>query len=178
MVVEACQASFLRWNGWVPNPSCRISTCPPALVVIFPEIHAAVAGLLAVGVLSVFATGNEVRNRTRSPGNYQEPVSVGVTNRRERVAGFSSGGSLIVDSRRYVVPDLVAPGAGVYFSIMGGGYEAWDGTSMATPIVAGVAALILEKHPDIAVPELVDELLATCKDFGKVLIVRVTGLRK
>jgi subtilisin family serine protease len=38
---------------------------------------------------------------------------------------------------------------------------------MATPIVAGVAALILEKHPDITVPDLIDELFATCKDLGQ-----------
>ena len=62
-------------------------------------------------------------------------------------------------------PDGYAPGDDVYSSVMGGGYEAWDGTSMATPIVSGVAALVLEKYPDITLADLAEELLSTCEDL-------------
>jgi len=63
---------------------------------------------------------------------------------------------------------LVAPGEGVYSSVQGGGYEAWDGTSMATPIVSGVAALILEKYSkQMNVGQLFDALLNNCKDLGQ-----------
>lgn len=50
---------------------------------------------------------------------------------------------------------------------MQGGYEAWSGTSPASAIVSGVAALILEKYPNITVLELKEELLRSCKDLGQ-----------
>ncbi len=153
----------LEWAGGRTDvPVVNMSAGIPGYL---PGMRDVVADLLVVGVLPVFATGNEGRNRTRSPGNYVEVVSVGATNKENQVASFSSGGTLIADNHQYVVPDLVAPGEGVYSSVMGGGYEAWDGTSMATPIVSGVAALILEKDPQITVSDLMEELLATCKDL-------------
>jgi subtilisin family serine protease len=155
----------LEWTGHQENvPVVNMSAGIPGYL---PEMRAAVSGLLSVGVLPVFATGNEGRNRTRSPGNYIEPVSVGASDRRGKVAGFSSGGMIVTDNHQYQVPDLVAPGAEVYSSVVGGSYEAWDGTSMATPIVSGTAALILEKYPDITVTDLIEELLSTCKDLGE-----------
>ena len=154
----------LEWAG--TRPEVQIVNMSAGIPGYVPEMREAVASLLASGVLPVFATGNEGRNRTRSPGNYIEPVSVGATNRRNRVASFSSGGTLIADNHQYMVPDLVAPGDDVYSCVMGGDYEAWDGTSMATPIVSGVAALILERYPDIMVADLVEELLSTCEDLG------------
>ena len=63
---------------------------------------------------------------------------------------------------------MIAPGEGVYSSVQGGGYEAWDGTSMATPMVSGVAALILEKYDkQITVGRLIDALLDSFKDLGQ-----------
>jgi subtilisin family serine protease len=125
-----------------------------------------VSDIQLAGVLSVFAIGNEGRNRTRSPGNYVEPLSVGASNRENRVAGFSGGGTIVAGSHQYNVPDLVAPGEAVLSSVVGGGYEAWDGTSMAAPIVSGVAALLLEKRPDFEVTELVETLLNSCRTLG------------
>jgi subtilisin family serine protease len=154
----------LEWAAALPE--VQIVNLSAGIPGYLPEMQAVVGDLLAVGILPVFAVGNEGRNRTRSPGNYIEPLSVGATDRRNRVAGFSGGGVLIADNHQYTVPDLVAPGAGVYSSVVGGGYEAWDGTSMATPIVTGVAALILEKRPNLTVTDLVDELLDTCRDLG------------
>jgi subtilisin family serine protease len=153
---------------WVATrPEVQIVNMSAGIPGYVAEMRQIVADLIAAGVLLVCATGNEGRNRTRSPGNYIEPISVGATNRRNRVAGFSSGGTLITENHQYTVPDLVAPGDDVYSSVMGGGYEAWDGTSMATPIVSGVAALILEKYPEITMADLVEELLATCEDLGQ-----------
>ena len=119
--------------------------------------------MLAVGVLPVCASGNEGRDRTRSPGNYRSVLSVGASNERGRVAGFSSSGTLTVDNTTYNIPHLVAPGEQVYSSVVQGGYEAWNGTSMATPIVSGVAALLLERYPDLTVLDLREELLNRCQ---------------
>ncbi len=155
----------LEWAA--QQPEVQIVNMSAGIPGYLPEMRVAVADLMAVGVLPVFAIGNEGRNRTRSPGNYIEVVAVGATNRANRVSGFSGGGTLVTENHQYTLPDLVAPGEGVYSCVMGGGYEAWNGTSMATPIVSGIAALMLEKYRDITVPNLIDELLQTCKDLGQ-----------
>jgi len=54
----------------------------------------------------------------------------------------------------------------VYSAVVGGGYEAWNGTSMATPIVSGVAALVVERYPDIPVIDLIDLLVTHARDLG------------
>lgn len=160
-------SDFIFALGWAAKrPEVQIANISAGICGYLPEMHGVVAYLMAFGVLPVCASGNEGRNRTRSPGNYVEVVKVGATNRENRVAGFSSGGILVTDYHQYTVPDLVAPGDGVYSSVMGGGYEAWGGTSMAAPIVSGVAALILEKYPGITVGDLVEELLSSCIDLG------------
>ncbi len=130
------------------------------------EMEDTIDGLLRVGILPVCAVGNEGENTSRSPGNYRSVVSVGASDRHHKVASFSGGGTLMVDNQIYTVPDLVAPGKGVYSSVIAGGYEAWNGTSMATPLVSGIAALILEQYPDIEVMDLKQELLSRCQDLG------------
>ena len=113
------------------------------------------------GVLPVFAVGNEGPGTSRSPGNYSEALSVGAINRSREVASFSS-------SQRFarpndpVVPDLVAPGVGVISARPGGGFQSMDGTSMATPHVAGLAALLLEAKPTATVDELENALFRSC----------------
>lgn len=129
-------------------------------------LEAGFEALRSVGVLVVCAIGNGGRDSNRVPGNFTAPISVGASNRRGWIANFSGGGTLVVGRRAHTVPNLVAPGEGVYSSVMGGGYEAWDGTSMAAPIVSGVAALILEKQPDIGVLDLEGTILNTCSDLG------------
>lgn len=141
--VLALEWTARRSDVQIVNMSAGIRGFTEGLLQVVSE------DIRTVGILPVFATGNEGRNKTRSPGNYIDPISVGASNRDDRVASFSSGGTLVTENHQYTVPDLVAPGEGVYSSVIGGGYEAWDGTSMATPVVAGVAALMLEKYPDM-----------------------------
>lgn len=154
----------LEWAA--TQPEVQIVNMSAGIPGYLPQMRAAVADLLYDGIFPVIAVGNEGRNKTRSPGNYIEVTSVGASNRDGRVSNFSGGGTIVADNHQYIVPDLVAPGEGVYSSVMGGGYEAWDGTSMATPIVSGVAALILEKHSDIRVTDLQGEIMNACKDLN------------
>lgn len=119
-----------------------------------------------LGVLTVIATGNEGVNRTRSPGNYISPISVGASNQHNQIASFSSGADMLIEGVSYTIPDLVAPGEKVTSCVMQGGYEMWSGTSMATPIVSGIAALHIQNNPQIKVTELRDKLIYSCIDLG------------
>jgi len=159
-------SDFILALEWALNRTdVQILNMSAGIPGYLPGMLQVVADIRAVGVFPAFATGNEGRNRTRSPGNYRDPISVGASNRSNRVASFSSGGSIVAENHQYTLPDIVAPGQEVYSSVMGGGYEAWDGTSMATPVVSGVAALILEKDPNLTIPELEDVIFDTCLDL-------------
>ena len=141
-----------------------------------PEMRAAVRTLRSVGVLPVVAVGNEGKNTSRSPGNYAEVLTIGASTKDAKVWSSSGGGEMLVDNMSFKIPDCVAPGAGVVSCVMGGGYEAWDGTSMATPIVSGIAALIVEKHPGIALPDLEQEILGACVSIGAPPVREGAGL--
>jgi subtilisin family serine protease len=164
----------LEWAS--TQPDIQIINMSAGIPGFVDGMHSIVADLMAVGVLPVIATGNEGRNRTRSPGNYTEVLSVGASNRDGRVSSFSSGGILTTESHQYTVPDLVAPGEQVYSCVMGGGYEAWDGTSMATPVVSGIAALLLERYPNITVTQLVEALIDSCLDLKEKIERQGNGL--
>ena len=152
---------------WLQNrPDVRIVNISAGIQGYKQEMSDTIDNLLALGILPICAIGNEGRNKTRTPGNCQKSLSVGATNRKGKVAGFSSSSTMVVDNHLYNVPSLVAPGEAIYSSVMAGGYEAWDGTSMATPIVSGVAALIIEEEPSISVDDLREALLDRCRNLG------------
>ncbi|SES70486.1 S8 family serine peptidase [Anaerobranca gottschalkii] len=86
----------------------------------------------------------------------------------EQVADFSSRGPAA--QTWMIKPDVVAPGVGIVSSVPGG-YAALQGTSMASPHVAGAAALILQKNPHWGV----DDVKAALMNTAEVLINPVTG---
>jgi thermitase len=64
--------------------------------------------------------------------------------------------------------DIAAPGVGVYTTTSGGGYGSWSGTSAATPVVAGVAALLIAANPALKPADIDKILQTTALDRGTV----------
>ncbi len=117
--------------------------------------------LRARQILPVFAVGNEFAGTSRSPGNYAQAMSVGACDENMRVCDFSSS-QFFKRKSDPVVPDLVAPGDRVISAKPGGGFQSMNGTSMATPHVAGLAALLLEKNPNATVDKLEAAIYGSC----------------
>ncbi|MEM7594421.1 MAG: S8 family serine peptidase [Cyanobacteria bacterium P01_A01_bin.83] len=160
-------ANFVLAIEWIASqPEISVVNIFAGIRGYIPDWEEVIDDLLAVGVLPICAVGNEGKDRSRSPGNYRSVLSVGASTNNGRVASFSGGGRLEVNNHSYTIPDLVAPGKQVYSAVVQGGYEAWDGTSMATPVVTGIASLLLEQNPLIDVLELKDELISTCRDLS------------
>ncbi|HWI52309.1 MAG TPA: S8 family serine peptidase, partial [Symbiobacteriaceae bacterium] len=117
----------------------------------------------AAGIVPVFANGN-TRNGATSclvsvPANYPESIGVGATDSNNQVAGFSCRGPSPYGE---IKPELSAPGVNVRSSVPGGSYQGgWNGTSMATPHVAGVAALLRQANASLTVDEIEQVLIET-----------------
>lgn len=118
--------------------------------------------LRARGVLPVFAVGNEGPGTSRSPGNYWQALSVGAIDKQLAVADFSSS-QRFRRRRDPLVPDIVAPGVEIVSAKPGSGYQAMDGTSMATPHIAGVAALLWQAKPRATVNEVETAIFQSCR---------------
>jgi subtilisin family serine protease len=108
------------------------------------------------GILFVAASGNDSADADRRPhfpSGYKLPnvISVAALDRRDELASFSNYGAKSVH--------VAAPGKEILSTWLAGGYEEHSGTSMATPFVAGVAALVLSVEPNLTVAELRERLL-------------------
>jgi subtilisin family serine protease len=106
----------------------------------------AVNNAVAAGVTFVIAAGNSYDYGTiGSPGVAEDAITVGATDFNDYTAYFSSKGP--VENTFAIKPDVAAPGVSIYSSVLNNQYEYYNGTSMASPHVAGAAALLLDKNP-------------------------------
>jgi subtilisin family serine protease len=133
----------------------------------------AISAANAAGILFVAAAGGSGSNNDLTPAfpaSYDVPnvVAVAATDRQDRLAGFSNWGPTSVD--------IAAPGVDI-LSTVRGGYQVYSGTSMSTPIVAGVAALVLAVDGSLDTAEVKDVVLATGDPLPSLAGLIATGRR-
>ena len=111
---------------------------------------------VAKGAVVVVAAGNDghtIDNGSNFPAAYENVVCVGATRSNNRKAGFSNWGLLTT---------VYAPGQSIYSTMPKNTYANESGTSMASPITAGVAALIKAVHSDWTPKQIYHQLRSTC----------------
>ncbi|WP_109474065.1 carboxypeptidase regulatory-like domain-containing protein [Ornithinimicrobium cavernae] len=128
----------------------------------------AVAAWRAAGIVPLFANGNDgpAGGTVGNPGGYPHSIGVGATDSNDQIASFSSRGPVVWDGVEYTKPQVSAPGAAIYSAWpqdSGQDYHTISGTSMATPHVSGVAALVLSAAPGLSVDELQEVLEDTAR---------------
>ena len=146
---------FLAGIDWI-----NVNKVRPAVVNISltseesQAIDEAVAHSIATGIFYAVGAGNDSSDAClRSPARVPQALTVGATTQLDTLASFSNSGTCL---------DLLAPGEGIVSAWFTSdtAVESLNGTSMATPHVAGAAALYLEGHPLALPAQVVEELVA------------------
>jgi subtilisin family serine protease len=132
-------------NSWVctDNEGCSASDI---LLQVVETVRAA-------GIVTVQAAGNEGDDcsTVQFPAStYDASLTVGATDDQNDIAGFSSRGPVMVDGSGRLKPDIVAPGENIMSSLPDSAYGWLSGTSMASPHVAGLVALLISAKPELA----------------------------
>lgn len=107
------------------------------------------------GVFVVTASGNDNENSDNFSPASDGGYTVAAMNYNYKKASFSDYGNSV---------KAAAPGVKI-LSTVPGGYEAWDGTSMAAPVVSGIAAMLKAENPDLTPAQLEDILDSTATDI-------------
>jgi type VII secretion-associated serine protease mycosin len=125
------------------------------------DLAAAVSAAAGADVVLIAGSGNDGRtgSQERYPASYPDVLSVGAVDRSGKIAQFSNRGVKI----GITAPGVDIPVADNHFD---SGYAIVDGTSPATAIVAGAAALIRAKYPALSARQVVERLTSTAVDKG------------
>lgn len=129
----------------------------------------AVNSWIKLGVAPVFAAGNSGpgAKTVGLPGGCPAALTVGASDASDKIASFSSRGPAVWKTGSFVKPEIVAPGVKVKSSMPGNKYAELSGTSMATPHVAGVVALMYQLQPKISAEQLVNILKSSATKIGQ-----------
>ena len=173
-VAEGCSDSAIiagmTWAAEQGVKVANISLGGPDTPATDP-IEAAVHDLTTrYGVLFVVAAGNDgdAAATVDSPGSSPDALTVGAVDKTGAMASFSSRGPRVGDYG--LKPDVTAPGVGIVAALSADSefpptgtnprYTALNGTSMATPHVAGAAVILTQQHPDWAPARIKATLMA------------------
>jgi subtilisin family serine protease len=135
------------------------------------SLHDAISYANDHGVVFVTAAGNESANNDVTPSypaldRLPNQISVAAVDQSGNLASFSNYGPKTVD--------LAAPGVNI-LSTIPGGFASYSGTSMSTPYVTGVVALVASIHPTWSASQLVHQVLATVKPLPSLQGITVSG---
>lgn len=145
---------------------------PPSDTIREAIVEADNAGILFIAAAGNSSSDNDLRPHYPSSYEMENIISVASTNRYGQLSSFSSYGINSVD--------VAAPGSEIYSTIPNAGYGYKSGTSMATPHVTGLAALVMSKFPDFSHYQIRRRVLATARPnlatVGRVAYGRIDAL--
>lgn len=113
----------------------------------------------AAGIVLVAAAGNDGDQTLHYPAAYSEVISVGATGQNDQIAGYSNRGATI---------NVMAPGTDIYSTLPEGNntYGNSSGTSMSTPLVSGLAALVKASFPSFTAGQVQQRIESGCEDIS------------
>ncbi|MBS2034601.1 S8 family serine peptidase [bacterium] len=144
----ASAVSIAKALNYAAQMGARIASCSFGTGVFNPVVYEA---FRRSPMLHICAAGNNAKNVEAFPHypasfELDNIVSVAATDHQDQLARFSNYGVRSVD--------LAAPGVDILSTVPGGGYQTLSGTSMATPTVSGVAALVATAYPQASNQEI------------------------
>src|SRR6476661_7393320 len=152
--------AFAQGIRWAVDAGARVINISAGADFSTETEHDAVRYARSKGVVIVAAAGNTPDGKPEYPAGYDEVIAVSASSRRDSVAGFSSYGDYV---------DVAAPGINILSTWVDHhkpGYQSESGTSMASPVVAGAAALILARNPALTPVQVQLLLQQTADDIG------------
>jgi len=111
------------------------------------------------GIIVVAAAGNSGNKSYSYPASYSSVMSVAAIDSDKNRAIFSQYNDQV---------DIAAPGVSIQSTFKGGIYQTLDGTSMSSPYVAGVAALVWSHFPNLTAQEIRNALESSAEDLGRI----------
>jgi len=160
-------------SGTIPSKKANIINMSLGGQMSCPqEYQDAINAAVNAGVFVVAAAGNDYSNIIGTPANCDNVMSVGAVGRNLKKTDYSNYGENL---------DIAAPGGnsgdciifncGIYstlvnYSTLGENYVALDGTSMASPHVAGLSALMLSVNPSLLPEDMASIIINTATDLG------------
>lgn len=171
-------------NSWGGGLEGKINTYSE-----YASFARAVDNWVALGITPVFAAGNSGVYGVGFPGGFKQAIAVGAYDNKGDIASFSSRGPVFWIMSNAVEsifkPEVSAPGVGIGSSFPGGKYATWNGTSMATPHVAGALALAMQTNQKLKHREIQSVLLRSVEPkydvafgAGKLNVLRLLQYAK
>ena len=140
---------------WASDRGARVANISFYAVESSSAARSAAQYMKNKGGLVVTAAGNYGAEETIAPSDTM--ITVSATDSADNKASWSSYGSFV---------DVAAPGVGIYSTVNGGGYGAVSGTSFASPVTAGVVALMMAANPVLKPADLERALYSSALDLG------------
>ncbi len=143
---------------WAANNGARVINMSLGSSSASDSMRRAVIYARSRNVIICAAAGNDYGNPVSYPAAFDDTcLAVAATDQINRRAAFSNRGPQL---------DISAPGVTIRSTYLANGYRELNGTSMATPHVAGVCAIVLSRHPDLMPLTLQRHLEATATPLG------------
>lgn len=169
---EGSDALALAGIEWALEKGCQVISMSFGAAVEPGDVYSAIFEDVAQtamdnNCLLIAATGNEsdrgegIIAPINHPANCPSVMAVAALTESLKVANYSCAGK----GRKGQV-NIAAPGDNILSAFIGGGYEVESGTSMATPFVAGVAALLWEQYPEASAREIWDRLIRQAQQLA------------